>query len=192
MAAGLLGPEKFSEFKRTVKHVRLILAFVVGRNGQPPQGRVIDMNKTTHAHRLYTVLALVAGMMLLAVIPAVAGTDVPGPERHVRELDGWINARLADTNSQPVKSGGPVLDDGWARGGGLRSISAAQAQPVPVDGWAIGQGMRSQTAPSSTAVQSPSTPISLSTIVLGLLFAAVLGAGTAAVFGHRRHVPSAH
>lgn len=156
------------------------------------------MNNTTHTHRLYTVLALVAGMLVLAAGPAASTTGGPDngtSHSETREVDGWIYGRGAATYGDEDTSGSSVSEDGWARGGGLESLTAEKARPLPVDGWAIGQGMRAETTQPQTAVapepSTSTTPISLQTIVLGLLIAAVLGGAAAVLAGHRRQVPSA-
>lgn len=148
------------------------------------------MNKTTDTHRLYTLLALVLGMMLLSAGPAAAGTGGSG------ELDGWIHGRGAATNDAPATTDGSQREDGWVRGGGLESLSGSSAQPpLPVDGWAVGQGMRSQTQPppTTTLVDQPaSTPAaSIPTLAIGLAIAALLGVAVAVV-RNQRHAPSAH
>ena len=149
------------------------------------------MNKTTDTHRLYTLLALVLGMMLLSAGPAAAGAGERG------ELDGWIHGRGAETNDGPATSDGSQREDGWVRGGGLESLSGSSTrQPLPVDGWAVGQGLRSQTSqtPQTTTVvdQPSSTPApSIPTLAIGLAVAALLGAVVAGVRSHR-HAPSAH
>ena len=146
------------------------------------------MNKTTDTHRLYTLLVLVIGMMLLSAGPAAAGTDVP------RELDGWIYGRGAATYDGPSTSDASQREDGWVRGGGLQSLSESTApQRLLVDGWAIGQGMRSQTVqPAQTVAEQPSsTTTPIPSLIVGLIAAALLGAAVAVVRNHR-HAPSAH
>ena len=153
------------------------------------------MNKTTDTHRLYTLLALVVGVMLLSAGPAAAGTDLPAPQRQdVPEVDGWIYGRGAATYDGSATSDTLQREDGWIRGGGRQSLSEmSHQQRLPVDGWAIGQGMRSQTVQRAAAADEPrpATAPSISTVVFGLVAAGLLGA-VVAVMRNQRHAPSAH